>query len=130
MATDALVALQSSVTKTATFNGAGLQLVGGTPRRGLNARVIYSAGTATAGDTVTFSVDVSYDGGSTYYADFVAPPVTLATSGAASGEINIPFSISPTSVANGTYVRLTATFSSTAHTDTITYQGDLQMGRP
>lgn len=130
MATDALIALQASVTKTATFNGAALTLAGGTPRRGLNARVIYSAGTATAADTVTFSVDVSYDGGSTWNSDFLAPPVTLATSGAASGEIHIPFSISPTSVANGTQIRLTATFSSTAHTDTITYQGDIEVGRP
>lgn len=130
MATDALLALQASVTKTATFNGSAVTLAGGTPRRGLVARVIYSAGTATAADTVTFSVDVSYDGGSTWLSDFVAPPVTLATSGAASGEIFIPFSISPTSVTNGTQVRLTATFSSTAHTDTITYQGDIQLGRP
>lgn len=130
MATDALIALQASVTKTATFNGAAVTLAGGTPRRGLVARVIYSAASASqTGDTVTFSVDVSYDAGSTWNADFVAPAVALPTS-ATSGEIFIPFSISPTSVANGTQIRLTPTFSSTAHSDTITYQGDLQQGRP
>jgi hypothetical protein len=91
--------------------------------------VIYSAASASASDTVTFSIDVSYDAGSSWNSDFVAPAVTL-TSGGASGELAIPFSISPTSVANGTQVRLTATFSSTAHTDTITYQGDIMVGRP
>lgn len=131
MATDALIALQASVTKTATFNGAALILAGGTPRRGLVARVIYSAATAASGtDTITFSVDVSYDAGSTWNADFVAPAVGPLTTTALSGEIFIPFSISPTSVANGTQIRLTATFSSSAHTDTITYQGDIAAGRP
>jgi len=126
-----LIALQSSVTKTATFNGAALILVAGTPRRGLNARVIYSAASAASGtDTVTFSVDVSYDAASTWLSDFLAPPITLPTSGTASGEVFIPFSISPTSVANGTQVRLTATFSSSAHTDTITYVGDITTSRP
>src|SRR5690242_2123765 len=130
MAVDALIQLQASVTKTATFNGAALTLPGGTPRRGLNARVLYSAASASqTGDTVTFSVDVSYDAGSTWNSDFLAPAVALPTS-ATSGELFIPFSINPTSVANGTQIRLTSTFSSTAHTDTITYQADLQLGRP
>ena len=130
MATDALIQLQASVTKTATFNGAALTLAAGTPRRGLNARVIYSAASASqTGDTVTFSVDVSYDAGSTWNADFVAPAVALPTT-ATSGEIFIPFSISPTSVANGCQIRLTATFSSTAHSDTITYGGEITIARP
>jgi hypothetical protein len=132
MPSDANIALQASVTKTATFNGAALVLPGGTPRRGLVARVIYSAASASAGDTITFSVDVCYDGVPTVWnSDFVAPAITLPLSSApGAGEIFIPFSISPTSVANGTQVRLTATFSSTAHTDTITYAGDIVAGRP
>lgn len=130
MATDALLALQASVTKTATFNGAALTLVGGTPRRGLVARVIYSAATNASGsNSVVFSVDVSYDAGSTWNSDFLAPAVALSTTAQAS-EVSIPFSISPTSVANGTQIRLTATFSGAGSTPTITYQGDIEMGRP
>jgi hypothetical protein len=49
MATDANVVLQASVTKTATFNGAAVQFPGGTPRRGLYARVLYSAATNASG---------------------------------------------------------------------------------
>lgn len=129
MPTDALISLAASATVTATTNGTALTLAAGTPRRGLKARVIYSAASATAADTITFSVDVSYDAGSTWNADFVAPAITLSST-AASGEIFIPFDISPTSVANGTQIRLTATFSSTAHTDTITYRGDVMLARP
>lgn len=132
MPTDALLALQAKVTKTDTFNGAALILPTGTPRRGLKARILYSAASASAADTITFSVDVCYDGvPTTWYSDFVAPPITLPLSSApASGEIFIPLEISPTSVANGTQVRLTATFSANSHTDTITYQGDICIARP
>jgi len=130
MPVDALIALQTSVTKTATFNGAALVLPGGTPRRGLNARVIYSAATNVSGsNSVVFSVDVSYDGGSTWLSDFLAPPVALSTT-AQAAEVFIPFSISPTSVANGTQVRLTATFSGAGSTPTITYSGDITPSRP
>ncbi len=132
MATDALLALQASVTKTATFNGAALTLAGGTPRRGLVARVIYSAASNASGsNTVTFSVDVSYDAGSTWYSDFnEASQAVALTTTAKSAEFFIPFAISPTSVANGTQVRLTATFSGAGSTPTITYQGDITAGRP
>jgi hypothetical protein len=133
MPSDALIALQAKVTKTATFNGAAFILAGGTPRRGLVARVIYSAALVTSSsgtDTIVFSVDVCYDGvPTTWNSDFLAPPITLTTTAQAS-EIFIPFSISPTSVANGTQIRLTATFSATSHGDTITYQGDIVPGRP
>lgn len=130
MATDALLALQASVTKVATFNGAALTLSGGTPRRGLNARVIYSAATNASGsNSVVFQIDVSYDGGSTWNGDFLAPAIALSTTAQAS-EIHIPFSISPTSVANGTQIRLTATFSGAGSTPTITYFGDIEAGRP
>ena len=132
MATDALLQLQASVTKTATFNGSAVTLAGGTPRRGLVARVIYSAATNASGsNSVTFAIGVSYDAGSTLNLDFQsnANVINLSTT-AQSGEIFIPFSISPTSVANGTQIRLTATFAGAGSTPTITYQGDLQLGRP
>jgi hypothetical protein len=131
MPTDALIALQAAVTKTATFNGAALILPGGTPRRGLVARVIYSAATQASGSGVwTFSIDVCYDGVPTLWlADFVAPPITLTTT-AQANEIFLPFSISPTSVANGTQVRLSATLSGSPVTPTITYSADIVLSRP
>ena len=131
MPVDALNQLQASVTKTATFNGAALTLPGGTPRRGLKARIIYSAATNASGsNSVTFSVDVSYDAGSTWISNlFQAQVINLSTT-AQSGEVFIPFEISPTSVANGTQVRLTATFAGAGSTPTITYFSDLVIARP
>jgi hypothetical protein len=130
MATDALLALQTSVTKTATFTGSALTLPAGTPRRGLKARVLYSAASNASGsNTVLFSINVSRDGGSTFYAEFQADPITLSTT-AQSGEINIPFEISPTSVVNGTQIELVCTISGSGTSPTITYQGDIQLGRP
>lgn len=131
MPSDALVALQSSVTKTATFTGATpVTFPGGTPRRGLKARVIYSAATNASGsNSVLFSLDVSRDGGSTYNQEFLAPPIALSTT-AQSGETFIPFEFSPSSVANGVKVKLSANFSGAGSTPTITYSGDIVPGRP
>ncbi len=130
MPTDALIALQASVTKTATFNGAALILPGGTPRRGL----LYSAATNASGsNSVTFSIDVCYDGvPTTWFSDFVAPTFNLSTT-AQSGEIYIPFDISPTVVSGvitAPQIRLTATFAGAGSTPTITYAGDLTLTRP
>lgn len=126
MPADANLVLQSSVTKTDTFNGAGLDIATGTPRgRTLVARILYSAASAASGtDTVTFSIDHSSDN-STFYAcaSGAKDAITLTTT-AASGQIFIPFETSLR------YVRLTATFSSNAHTDTCTYQGDIMLSRP
>jgi hypothetical protein len=132
MPTDANVALQASVTKTSTFSSAALNLPAGTPRSGLKARVIYSAGSSgTATSTATFSIDVSHDGGSNYYTEAESDPITLPTSGSVSGEIFIPFEVSPTSVANQINVKLTATIApGSSATPTITYFGDIMLSRP
>lgn len=132
MPTDALIALQSSVTKTSTFSGAALNLPGGTPRRGLKARVLYSAGSSgTATSTAIFSVDVSHDGGSNYYTEAESDPITLPTSGSVSGEIFVPFEVSPTSVANGINIKLTCTIAPGASaTPSITYVSDISLSRP
>jgi len=132
MPTDALIQLQASVTKTSTFSGAALTLPGGTPRRGLKARVLYSAGSSgTATSTATFSIDVSHDGGSNFHTEAESDPITLPTSGSVAGEIFIPFEISPTSVVNGTQVKLTCAIAPGASaTPSITYVGDLTEGRP
>lgn len=131
MPRDANLVLQALVTKTATFNGAALTLPGGTPRRGLKARVIYKAATNASGsNSVQFSLDVSYDAASTWISNlFQAQIINLSTT-AQSGEVFIPFDISPTSVANGTQIRLTATFAGAGSTPTIQYQGDLLLTRP
>lgn len=135
MAVDALIALQPSVTKTATFSGAAQILAGGTPEYGLLCRVLYSAATQASGSGVwTFSVDVCYDGvPTTWRSDFIAdPPITLTTT-AQSGEIFIPFRVVPTVVSGvitAPQIRLTATLSGAPTTPTITYQGDITIARP
>jgi hypothetical protein len=134
MSVDALIALQVSTTKTGTFNGAALILPGGTPRRGMKARVLYSAaGNASGANAVVFSVDVCYDGVPTLWlSDFLAPPINLVVA-TQQGEIYIPFDISPTMVAGvitAPQIRLTATFSGAGSTPTITYAGDLSLTRP
>ncbi len=135
MPVDALIALQASVTKTATFSGAAFIMPGGTPRRGMVCRVLYSAANQASGSGVfTFSVDVCYDGVPTLWnVDFVAYPAITLTTTNQSGEIYIPFSISPQMVAGvitAPQIRLTATLSGTPTTPTITYQGDLMLVRP
>jgi hypothetical protein len=128
MPADALGILQASVTKTDTFNGAGLDLKVGTPPRGLVARILYSLASAASGtDTVTFSIDHSSND-STYYAlaSGAKDVITLDTTSSSpkSGEIFIPFRT------NLRYVRLTVTFSSAAHTDTITYEAAIVPSLP
>lgn len=130
MPVDALNQVQSSSTSTATAHSSAFTLPGGTPRRGLVARFMYSAATNASGsNSVTFSIDVSRDGGSTFNIEFEAPPIALSTTAQAS-EIAIPFSISPTSVANGTQIKASANFSGAGSTPTITWQCDLEPGRP
>lgn len=129
MPSDLLIGLQASVTKAATFNGAAFTLPSGTPRRGLKCRVLTTAATSTTTNTATYTIDVSYDGGSTWRSDFTAdPPLSLTTTGQ-TAEQYIPFDISPTSAANNPQVRLTITLAG-AGTPSVTYQGDLLLARP
>jgi hypothetical protein len=96
----------------------------GTPKRGLVARVIYSAASNASGsNSVTFSVDYSSDGGSTWGVLAQAQPLALSTT-AATGEIYIPF-ISPVGAPSNAQFRLTATIAGGGSTPTITYSGDL-----
>lgn len=126
MATDAKLALQASVTKTASFNGAGLSLPNGTPLADpLWARVIYSAATNASGSNAfTFTVEES-DDNSTFYliASGASQVVTLSTT-AQAGEIFIPF------ITRKPYVRLVVTQVGAGSTPTITYQGDIVLARP
>lgn len=131
MPSDALSQLQASVTKTATFNGAAMILPAGTPRWGLKARVIYSAATNASGsNSVTFQVDACYDGVPTLWTPTSLSALINLSTTAQQGEIFLPFDISPTSVVNGTQIRLTATFAGAGSTPTITYFSDLVLARP
>ena len=125
MAVDVMAVLQSSVTKTASFSGAGFDLKAGTPRRGLKAVVRYSAAqNASGSNTATFSVEHS-DDNSTFYAlsSGAADVVTLSTT-AQAGEVHIGFETSKR------YVRLVLTIAGAGSTPTITYEAYLELGRP
>ena len=125
MPTDALIQLQASVTKTATFQSVAVDLKTGTPRRGLKARVIYSAATNASGaNTVAFTIEHS-DDNSTFYtlSSNVENNIALSTT-AQSGEIFLPFETSKR------YVRLVATITGSGSTPTVTYGGEISTARP
>ena len=114
---DANAILQASVTKTATFNSAGFTLAGGTPRRGLKARVIL---TAISGTSPTFAPKIQESNDNSTWSD-IAYPVGGDTL-TAPGEVFIPFETS------SAYVRLVATIGGT--TPSCTYSADLGVARP
>ena len=125
MPNDANLTLQAAVTKTATFNGTGLDLKTGTPRRGMKAHVYYTAATNASGsNTVTFSIDHS-DDNATFYplANQADTPIALSTS-AQQGEVYVPFETSKR------YVRLTVTIAGGGSTPTVSYTGYLGIARP
>lgn len=124
MPTDALITLQAQVTKTATFNSTGVDIKG-TPRRGLFARVIYSAATNASGsNTVAFSIDHSDDNSSwNQLTTGVENNIALSTT-AQSGEIFLPINTSKR------YVRLTTTISGAGSTPTVTYGAEFSLSKP
>lgn len=121
---DANLALQASTTKTATFQGASLNIPTGTPRRGMKARFIYNAATNASGaNGVTFGIDVSPDN-ATWSSDFVAADQTInLTTTAQTGEIYLAFETSQP------YIRAVAVFSGAGTVPTITYVADVELGR-
>ena len=129
MPADALLALQASVTKTASFNGASVQLVGGSGFKArLMARFLYSAATNASGsNTATFGVDISYDN-STWYSDFVGADTAVSlTTTAKSGEIHIPIVVNENAIAGSVYVRAVVVIAGAGSTPTITYSADIVM---
>lgn len=125
MPTDALLSLQSTkVTKTGTFNSTGVDLVTGTPRRGLKARIIYSAASTSSGaGAATFRITESSDN-STFTGIFQTTEASLVLGTTAiSGEIFIPFETSKR------YVRLElSAISGTGAT--VDYFADITLSRP
>lgn len=125
MPADANAVLQASVTKTGTFNGAGMDLKGGTPRRGIFCRVVYSAASNASGSNAfTFSIDESSDNVTFFQkTNDAADVVTLSTTVQA-GEIFLPIETSKR------YIRLTVTQVGAGSTPTITYKGEIVASKP
>lgn len=122
MPADNNVILQAEVTRTTTLNGNTVDLKTGTPRRGLKARIIYSAANTSAGaGAATFKIQES-DNDSTWRDLVTFDPLVLGTA-AIEGLLFEGFETS------ARYVRLA--LSAISGTDaTITYQGDILPARP
>lgn len=126
MPSDALLTLQSSVTKTGTFNGTGLNIGTMTPRRGLWAVIRYSAASVSASTgSVTFRLTTSSDNSSYSTTEIFqnASSVVALSTTATSGLAYIPFNT------DKPYVRLE--ISAMSGTDaTITYNADISLTKP
>jgi hypothetical protein len=132
MVSDALQQFTSSITKIAAFRSAGFPLPGGTPRRGLTARVLYSAASVSAATgACAFSIDLSYDGGSTWTSEFISDTIALSTV-ATQGEVFIPYRVVKSALQNGGVpVQVALSLYSISGTNaTVTYQGDAVTGGP
>jgi hypothetical protein len=136
MPADTLMVLQAAVTKTSTFQGAGLNIISGVfPGEVLVARVIYSAATnATGANSFNFTVEQSIDNATWYTVGGAGGAYTLnLTTTAQAGEIFIPFEVrvSPSTVgATGCWIRLVATLGGAGTVPTVTYQGDIVPAYP
>jgi hypothetical protein len=125
MAADANLTLQASATKTASFNGAGVDLKVGTPRRGLNARFLYSAVTNASGsNSATFSVEHSDDNSTFYALSSAASAIITMSTTAQAGEIILPF------ITEKRYVRAVLVIAGAGSTPTITYSADVVLTHP
>lgn len=120
MPADISAALQTTVTKTASFNGAAFDLITRTPRRGLVARFAFAsfASVGTAGATFTPSIEQS-DDGSTFVPCASGPPLTGATAANASAA-----PVFVTFKTNKRYIRPVVTITATG-TPTCIYKADI-----
>jgi len=116
--------LQTTVTKTATFQGAGFDLKTGTPRQGFTARFLITSliSAATAGTVFTCSIEHS-DDNTTYSTLSAAPPITGTTT-AQSFEPFVTFSTPKR------YIRAVMTLSSSAGTPSVTYKVEPKLTWP
>jgi hypothetical protein len=128
--------LQNQITSTATAHSSGLTLQKATMSKPLYVRFIYSLASQASGSGVwTFGVSVSYDNGSTWYADWVAADkaITLTTT-PQSGEVSLPFQITrqdlvlPGVIQDATHavvIRADAVLSGSPTTPTITWSAGM-----
>lgn len=124
MAYDALEALQTLVTKSTGFSSTAVDLLTGTPRRGLKARVIVTAASQQGGNgVVSFTIDGSSD--NTTFVTMATSEVFITNSAtAASKVLFIPFET------NLRYVRLTMANTISTGTASIAYLGEIGNSRP
>src|SRR5260221_3637108 len=96
MPADTLLVLQAAVTKTATFQGAGVNILTGTPPgQVLVARVIFSAATnATGANAWNFTVEQSTDNATFYTVGGAGGTATVnLTTTAQAGEDFLPVEV-------------------------------------
>lgn len=122
---DANLALQAAVTKTASFNGTGVDLGVGTPKtRALVAAIHCTSYSGSAGTgTATFSIEESSD--NTTFTGLTSPVAKALsfTSTPGSADINIPF------VTDKRYARLVLTVSG-GTSPSIIYSAGISNARP
>lgn len=135
MPADALTQFAPSSTKIAAFRhtATAQSFPGGTPRRGGVCRVVYSAASTSSGaGTAAFSMDISYDGGSTWMSEFFSDTIVLSTT-PASGEIFIPYRVVANVMKAGGATAPLVAFALNSITGTgatITYVADNVPGGP
>ena len=129
MALDFLLTLQPLTTKNASFSSAALNIKG-TPRRGMYAKVFYSAAANTAGsNNFFFQIDNSIDGVNWFPRSFqlensgTVQGVNLTTA-AQAGELNIPFDTS------AQYIRLTLNVLGAGTSPALTFSSQIGISRP
>lgn len=118
---DAALVLQTSVTKTASFNSTSIDWQYGNSPRPLYAKIRYSAATNASGsNAVTFTIEHSTDNSTWYTHTSGADQVLNLSTTAQVGEVIIPI------LTRYRYIRLVATFSGAGSTPTITYLAAIQ----
>lgn len=122
---DNLSSLQTLVTKSVSFDGAGVDLGKyGTPRTGLVARVLVPSyrSAATAGTTFRFKIGHSAD--NTTFTDLVLSDTLTGATAANTKEIALRFET------DKRYVRLSVeVVSATGSTNTVAYVGDITLAK-
>lgn len=128
MTTDANGAVLASATQTATFHGAGFALGQATYNRNLFVRCLYNTASSDSTNAVQLSVDVSFDGASTWLVLSQAEaPIALTTTTSA-GEIMIPFTINDNSLLQASHapqIRVSGVISGAGSTPSLVIRGDL-----
>lgn len=123
---DANGSLQALVTKTTSFDGAGVDLGTGTPTRGLKARVNISAyiSATTSGSTFTFTIQDSAD--NTTFSPISQGPAPILTGSTANQavEFHIPFFTARR------YVRSSLTIGASTGSPSVSYLVDIGVARP
>jgi len=132
MPLDANLVLAPLTTSVATANSAALNLKTGTPRRGLKAKVFYSAAANASGsNNFVFRLDQSPDGANWYPLCYqLENPAGAGTQGVAltttpqAGELTISFETS------AAYVRLGIVIAGAGTSPTVTYSSMVGIARP